>query len=110
MARAAVIVIAALLVGQTAVSIYVGRTAGATALQYSSSVFPNAQWTVVRQTLEPWSSDIQRGNLRATGGIGPAWVVELSAPADSTWKGYDSVVVINALTGTMRAGGVGGSN
>ncbi len=108
-ARAGIVVLA-LLVAQAIGSINIDRSAGATATHYASSVFPNAHWTVVRQTFEPWSSDVQRGSFRATGGMGPAWVVELSAPADSTWKGYNSVVVINALTGVTQSASAGGSN
>lgn len=102
--------IATVLVAEVVGSINIDRTAGATAMRYASSIFPNAHWTVVSQTFEPWSNDVRRGSFRATGGMGPAWVVELSAPADATWKGYDSVVVINALTGFMQSAGAGGGN
>jgi hypothetical protein len=34
----------------------------------------------------------------------PAWVIELNAPADASWKGYTSVVIINAGTGAIMAG------
>jgi len=104
------IVIVALLVAQAIGSINVEQTAGSTAVRYASSVFPEAHWTVVRQTFEPWASDVQRGTYRATGGVGPAWVVELSAPADSTWRSYSSVVVINALTGVTQSADALGSN
>jgi len=104
------IVILALLVAQAIGSINVEQTAGSTAKRYASSVFPNAHWTVVRQTFEPWSSDVRRGSYRVTGGIGPAWVVELSAPADSSWRSYASVVVINALTGVTQSADALGSN
>lgn len=104
------IVILALLVAQAVSSINAQQTAGSTAKQYASSVFPNAHWTVVRQTFEPWSGDVRRANFRATGGIGPAWVVELSAPADQTWQRYQSVVVVSALTGMTESGAASGSS
>lgn len=109
-AQAGALVIVALLVAQAIMSINIDRTAGATAIHYGASVLPNAHWKVVRQTFEPWASDVQRGGFRSTGGMGPAWVVELSAPADSTWKGYSSVVVINALTGATQSASAGASN
>lgn len=101
--KAGVLVILALVVTQAIMSINIDRTASATAIHYASSVLPNAHWKVVRQTFEPWASNVQRGSFRSTGGTGPAWVVELSAPADSAWRGYSSVVVINALTGSTQS-------
>jgi hypothetical protein len=91
-------------------SINVDRTADATALQYAASVQPQAHWTVVRHTFEPWANRVTRGEMQTTGGAGPAWVVELSAPPDSRWKSYSGMVVINAVIGMMWSGSVLASN
>lgn len=48
--------------------------------------------------------------MQTTGGAGPAWVIELSAPPDSKWKSYTGMVVINAVTGKMWSGDVLASN
>jgi len=81
-------------------------TADATALSFAISHQPQAHWHVAQRTFEPWASNVVRGSYRVTGFSGPAWVVELNAPADAIWKRYTSVVVISAATGTIMAGDV----
>ena len=41
-----------------------------------------------------------------TGGSGPAWVLELSAPGDSKFSNYSAVVVVSVLSGSMSAASV----
>ncbi len=104
------VLIVALFLALAVDSINVNRTADATALQYAHSVQPQAHWTVVRHTFEPWANRVTRGNLQTTGGAGPAWVIELSAPPDSKGKSYTGMVVINAVIGDMWSGSVLVSN
>jgi hypothetical protein len=80
------------------------RTAGATAVAFATSRLPQAHWYVAHRTFEPWASNVVRGSYRVSGLSAPAWVIELNAPADASWKGYTSVVIINAGTGAIMAG------
>jgi len=82
------------------------KTADATALGFAISRQPEVHWHVAQRTFEPWASNVVRGSYRVNGLSGPAWVVELNAPADASWKSYTSVVVINATTGAIMAGDV----
>jgi len=86
------------------------RGADAVALREASSAQPQAHWSIVRRTFELWASDVSRGNFRTTGGSGPAWVLELTAPGDSRGSSYRAVVVVSAISGKMSAAGVGGNN
>jgi hypothetical protein len=88
----------------------VDNGASAVAIHYAASTQPSAGSTVTRQTFEPWSNDVSRGTFRVTGGSGPAWVVELTAPGDESWHHYSAVVVISAVTGEQEAGSVVASN
>lgn len=88
----------------------VDEGASAAAVHYATSAQPSARWVVTRQTLEPWASDVSRGTFRVTGGGGPAWVVELTAPGDESWHHFSAVVVISAVTGEQQAGSVVASN
>src|SRR5260370_38544679 len=82
------VLIVALFLALAADSINVNRTSDATALQYAHSVQPQAHWTAVRHTFEPWWNRGTRGNLQTTGWPGPAWVIEWSAPPDSMGQSY----------------------
>lgn len=82
------------------------RTADVTALNFATSHQPQVRWHVAQRTFEPWASNVVRGSYRLSGFSGPAWVVELNAPADASWKSYTSVVIINAATGAIMAGDV----
>ena len=86
------------------------RGADAVALHEVNSVQPQAHWSIIRRTFEPWASDVSRGSFRTTGGAGPAWVLELSAPSDSKWMNYSAVVVVSAVSGRVSAASVGASN
>jgi hypothetical protein len=110
MRRVLAVLVLALFLGLVVDAINVDRTADATALQYAASVEPQAHWTVVRHTFEPWANRVTRGNLQTTGGFGPTWVIELSAPPDSRWKSYSGMVMINAIVGNMWSGNVLASN
>jgi hypothetical protein len=79
----------------------VGSGADQKALSQAAMYQPQAHWSVARTSLEPWASNVVRGQARCSGGFGPAWVVELTAPGDSRWKNYEAMVVINALTGSV---------
>ena len=80
------------------------------ALAQARSAQPQARWQVTRKSFVPWASDIQSGAMRVTGGSGPAWVVELSAPGDSTWKHYTALVVVSAVGASVSAGQASSSN
>lgn len=110
MGRLAAVLVVVLFAALAVNSINIDRTADATALRYAASVQPQAHWTVVRHTFEPWTNRVTKGNLQTTGGVGPAWVIELSAPPDSRWKSYTGVVVINAVIGDMWSGSLSASN
>lgn len=110
MARLLAVLVLVLFLALAVDSINVDRTADATALHYAASVQPQAHWTVVRHTFEPWTNRVTRGNLQTAGGVGPAWVIELSAPPDSKWKSYIGLVVINAVIGNMWSGSLSVSN
>ena len=71
---------------------------------------PQAHWNVTHKWFVAWSSDIETGTMRFTGGSGPAWVVELSAPADRKWRHYTAVVVIDPFFGHVSAASVAASN
>jgi hypothetical protein len=86
--------------------IYQAQRADAVALHEANSVQPQVHWSVTQRSFEPWASVVSRGNVRLTGGSGPAWVVELSAPGDSRFDGYRSVVVVSAVTGGMSSASV----
>jgi hypothetical protein len=86
------------------------RGADAVALHETSSAQPGAHWSITRRTFEPWASAVSRGSVRMTGGSGPAWVLELSAPGDSKFQNYNAVVVVSAITGSMSAASVLASN
>jgi hypothetical protein len=79
----------------------VDRSASGTALRWAISYQPQARWSVVRQSLEPWASDVKRGTFRRSGGAWPAWVIELSAPSDSKFATYSAVITLNAITGQV---------
>ncbi len=98
--------VAALIIGALLNSAYVERHVDSTALSFAASHQPQAKWTVVGHTFDPWANSVIRGNHRFSGGIGPAWVIELTAPWDSKWTNYSSVVVVNAATGGIDAGDV----
>jgi hypothetical protein len=104
------ILVAVLVVGAAAAvalgPVNADNTADATALSFAISHQPQAHWHVAQRTFEPWASNVVRGSYRVNGLSGPAWVVELNAPADAGWKSYTSVVVINAATGAIMAGDV----
>src|SRR5260370_27853595 len=104
------ILVAILVVGAAAAlalgPVNADNTADATALSFAMSRQPQANWHVGQRTFEPWASDVARFSYRVSGLSGPAWIVELNAPSDSSWKGYSSVVVISAATGAIMAGDV----
>jgi hypothetical protein len=77
------------------------RGADAVALHEVNSVRPQAHWSIIRRSFEPWASVVSRGSYRMTGGSGPAWVLELSAPGDSKFNNYSAVVVVSAISGSM---------
>ena len=104
--RVAGIVVLALVAGLGIDFIYQEQRADAVALHEANSAQPQVHWSVTQRSFEPWASLVSRGTVRFTGGSGPAWVVELSAPGDSKFDGYRSVVVVNALTGGMSAASV----
>lgn len=74
------------------------RSADGSAISEAATYQPQAHWSIVRRTFDPWSNDVTSGQTRLTGGAWPAWVIELTAPGDSR-KGYSAVVVVNAFTG-----------
>lgn len=104
------VVAVALLAWEALALINTHEKAVGTALHEAQSVQPRAHWSVMRESLEPWANDVDRGGVRLSDGTGPAWVVELSAPGDSTWTHYSAVVVINAVTGRISGASVLGSN
>ena len=85
-------------------------TAANTAVAQAMSAQPQARWFVDHQTFELWANDVARGSMRLSGGSGPAWIVELAAPADSTWSTYRAVVIVNALTGAVSGSEVVAAN
>ena len=100
----------ALLTGSSLAVVDTHQDADATALHAAQAVQPQAHWTVLRESLQPWANDVSRRDVRFTGGAGPAWVVELVAPGDSTWANYSAVVVINAFTGKISGASVLATN
>jgi hypothetical protein len=102
--------VAALIVGAGLIGATIERNADATAIHFAASYQPQAHWRVVGHTFEPWANSVARGNYRFSGGKGPAWVIELTAPSDSKWNTYNAVVVINAATGAIDAGDALASN
>jgi hypothetical protein len=82
------------------------RGADTVALHEVNSVRPQAHWSIIRRSFEPWASVVSRGSYRMTGGSGPAWVLELSAPGDSKFNNYSAVVVVSAISGSMSAASV----
>jgi hypothetical protein len=107
---AAGIIALALVVGAAVEFINNDRGADGVALHEVNSVQPQAHWSIIRRSFEPWASDVSRGSFRTTGGAGPGWVLELSAPGDSEYANYSAVVVVSAVNGRMSAAGVGASN
>ena len=100
----------ALLTGLSLQLIGVDRNAGTAALTEARSFQPQGHWSVVRQSFEPWANDVRRGPYRYTGGGGPAWVIELTAPSDATWRNYTAVVVVSAVDGGVSGASVLASN
>jgi hypothetical protein len=95
-----------LLLGLVGQLFSVDRSASAIALSWASSYQPQAQWSVVRQSFEPWAGDVERGTVRQTGGAWPAWVIELNAPSDSKFARYSAVITLNAITGQVSGASV----
>jgi hypothetical protein len=100
------IMASALVVGVAVEFMNNDRGADAVALHEVNSVQPHAHWSIVRRSFEPWASVVSRGTYRMTGGSGPAWVLELSAPGDSKFSNYSAVVVVSVLSGSMSAASV----
>ena len=75
--------------------------AGAKALGAAHALMPQADWTVASESFDPWGSEVDFGSVHLTNVAGPSWVVELTAPGDSTAAGYRGAVVINAFTGDV---------
>ena len=103
------IIAVALVAGAAVQFVSSDRGADAVALHEANSVQPQANWSIIRRSFEPWASVVSRGSFRTTGGSGPAWVLELSAPGDSRFNSYSAVVVVSAVSGRMSAAGVGAS-
>ena len=82
-----------------------GRDADAKALAAAHALLPQAQWAVAGDSFDPWGSEADYRSLRLTNVAGPSWVVELTAPGDSTARGYEAAVVINAFTGDVTDSG-----
>lgn len=97
------IMASALVVGVAVGFMNSDRGADAVALHEVNSVQPQAHWSIVRRSFELWASVVSRGSYRMTGGSGPAWVLELSAPGDSKFNNYSAVVVVSAVSGSMSA-------
>ena len=100
----------ALLAGASVDAVVSDQRANDIALAQARSAQPQALWQVTRKSFVPWASDIQSGAVRVTGGSGPAWVVELSAPGDSAWKHYTALVVVSAVDARVSAAQAAGSN
>jgi hypothetical protein len=82
-----------------------GHDADAKALAAARGLMPQAHWTVAGDSFDPWGSEVDYGSLQLTSVAGPSWVVELTAPGDSTTAGYQAAVVINAFTGDVTDSG-----
>ena len=76
------------------------------ALNWARSAQPQAHWQVTRRSLEPWAKNVQRGAVRFTVRAGPAWIIELSAPAGSARKTYRAVIVVSAISGSVSGASI----
>jgi hypothetical protein len=99
-------VVAALVIGLGIDLVATDLGADGTALRAARSAQPQAGWSITKRTFEPWADVVSRGTVRFTGGSGPAWVLQLSAPSDSQWANYSAVVVVNAVTGSVAGASV----
>ena len=86
------------------------RSADGSAMSEAAAHQPQAHWSVVRRTFDPWANDVTSGQMRFTGGAWPAWVIELTAPGDVKWKSYSAVVVVNAFSGAVSGASVSATN
>jgi hypothetical protein len=82
-----------------------GQDADAKALAAARGLMPQAHWTVASDSFDLWGNEVDYGSLQLTNVAGPSWVVELTAPGDSTATGYQAAVVINAFTGDVTDSG-----
>ncbi len=104
------IIALALIAGVAVEFINNDRGADAVALREASLLQPPAHWSVLRRSFEPWATDVTKGSVRIRGSSGPVWVLELSAPGDSSWQSYRALVVVSAVTGSMSASDVLANN
>jgi hypothetical protein len=100
------IIASAVVAGLAVAFINNDRGADAVALHKVNLVQPQAHWSIIRRSFEPWASVVSRGSYRLTGGSGPAWVLELSAPGDSKFNNYGALVVVSAVNGSVSAASV----
>ncbi|MEO8744498.1 MAG: hypothetical protein ABI334_09070 [Candidatus Dormiibacterota bacterium] len=47
-----------------------------------------------------------RGQQRYSRGGAPTWVIELTAPADSSWKSYSAQDLVDAIRGAVSCASV----
>jgi hypothetical protein len=87
-----------------------GNRADDVALSAARADFPAPKWSVAKRVFVPWASDIRARSLRFTGGSGPAWAIEVTAPPDSRWRRYSGLIVIDAWSGRVVGASVAGSN